>query len=80
MYVTDVWDDIRELTSGYFAGEEALRDSEGNRLHKQQMFGMIISYFAGEEAFNSSQELSFLQRTLVMLYLIRLQVQVLPWL
>ncbi|MCS7088716.1 MAG: DNA methyltransferase [Thermoflexales bacterium] len=36
MYVTDVWDDIRELTSGYFAGEEALRDARGNRLHKQQ--------------------------------------------
>ena len=36
MFVTDVWDDIRELTSGYFAGDEALRDSEGNRLHKQQ--------------------------------------------
>lgn len=36
MYVTDVWDDIRELTSGYFAGDEALRDREGNRLHKQQ--------------------------------------------
>ena len=36
MYVTDVWDDIRELTSGYFAGDEALRDEEGNRLHKQQ--------------------------------------------
>lgn len=36
MYVTDIWDDIRELTSGYFAGDEALRDEEGNRLHKQQ--------------------------------------------
>ena len=36
MYLTDVWDDIRELTSGYFAGDEALRDTEGNRLHKQQ--------------------------------------------
>ncbi len=36
MFVTDVWDDIRELTSGYFAGDEALRDEEGNRLHKQQ--------------------------------------------
>ena len=36
MYVTDVWDDIRELTSGYFAGDEALRDRDGNRLHKQQ--------------------------------------------
>ena len=36
VYLTDVWDDIRELTSGYFAGDEALRDSEGNRLHVQQ--------------------------------------------
>lgn len=36
VYVTDVWDDIRELTSGYFAGEEALRDSTGRRLHTQQ--------------------------------------------
>ena len=36
MYVPDVWDDIRELTSGYFAGDEALRDADGNRLHKQQ--------------------------------------------
>ena len=36
MFLTDVWDDIRELTSGYFAGDEALRDMEGNRLHKQQ--------------------------------------------
>ncbi len=36
VYLTDVWDDIRELTSGYFAGEEALRDDEGNRMHVQQ--------------------------------------------
>jgi DNA modification methylase len=36
LYVTDVWDDIRELTSGYFAGDEPLRDKDGNRLHKQQ--------------------------------------------
>jgi len=36
MYVTDVWDDIRELTSGYFAGEEPLRLSTGERIHKQQ--------------------------------------------
>lgn len=36
VFVTDVWDDIRELTSGYFAGDEALRDADGNRLHKQQ--------------------------------------------
>lgn len=36
IFVTDVWTDIRELTSGYFAGEEALRDKDGNRAHKQQ--------------------------------------------
>jgi DNA modification methylase len=36
VYLTDVWDDIRELTSGYFAGDEAIRDSSGNRTHVQQ--------------------------------------------
>lgn len=36
VYVTDCWDDIRELTSGYFAGDEALRLPDGERLHKQQ--------------------------------------------
>ena len=36
MFVTDVWDDIREMTSGYFAGDEALCDTQGNRAHKQQ--------------------------------------------
>lgn len=36
MFVTDVWDDIRELTSGYFAGDEALRLPSGERAHKQQ--------------------------------------------
>lgn len=36
MYVTDVWDDIRELTAGYFAGDEAIRDMGGSRFHKQQ--------------------------------------------
>ncbi len=36
MYVTDIWEDIRELTSGYFAGDEAVRDKEGSRIHKQQ--------------------------------------------
>lgn len=36
VFVTDVWDDIRELTSGYFAGNEPLRDEHGDRLHKQQ--------------------------------------------
>jgi DNA modification methylase len=36
VYVTDIWDDIRELTSGYFAGEEAIRLETGERFHKQQ--------------------------------------------
>lgn len=36
LFVTDVWADIRELTSGYFAGDEAFRDKEGQRTHKQQ--------------------------------------------
>jgi DNA modification methylase len=36
IFVTDVWDDIRELTSGYFAGDEALRGETGERFHKQQ--------------------------------------------
>jgi len=36
VYLTDVWDDIRELTSGYFAGDEAVRDPKGNRVHTQQ--------------------------------------------
>lgn len=36
VYVTDIWDDIRELTSGYFAGDEPLRDEKGERFHKQQ--------------------------------------------
>jgi DNA modification methylase len=35
-FVTDVWDDIRELTSGYFAGDEALRNEDSTRFHKQQ--------------------------------------------
>ena len=35
IFVTDVWDDIRELTSGYYAGDEPLVDSNG-RFHKQQ--------------------------------------------
>lgn len=36
MFLTDVWDDIRELTSGYFAGDEPLRFDDGERVHKQQ--------------------------------------------
>ena len=36
LFLTDVWDDIRELTSGYFADDEAIRNEEGERIHKQQ--------------------------------------------
>lgn len=36
VFLTDVWDDIRELTSGYFAGDEAIRRDNGERFHKQQ--------------------------------------------
>ncbi len=36
MFVTDIWADIKEMSSGYFAGAEALRDSKGKRFHKQQ--------------------------------------------
>lgn len=36
VFVTDVWDDIRELTSGYFAGDEAIRAGKGDRIHLQQ--------------------------------------------
>lgn len=36
VYLTDVWDDIRELTSGYFAGDEAIRVTNGDRAHIQQ--------------------------------------------
>jgi len=36
IYVTDVWDDIRELTSGYYAGDEAIRSKSNERFHKQQ--------------------------------------------
>lgn len=36
IFVTDIWEDIRELTSGYFAGNEAIRAENGDRFHKQQ--------------------------------------------
>ena len=36
MLATDVWDDIRELTSGYLAGHEPLRAPDGSRAHLQQ--------------------------------------------
>jgi len=34
--LTDIWDDIRELTSGYYAGTEPIRDHKGNRICNQQ--------------------------------------------
>jgi DNA modification methylase len=36
VYVSDIWDDIREMTSGYFAGDEAIRKADGKRVHSQQ--------------------------------------------
>ena len=36
LYLTDIWDDIRELTAGYFAGDEAIKKANGERFHKQQ--------------------------------------------
>ena len=36
VFVSDVWSDIREMTSGYYAGDEAIRDDNGDRFHKQQ--------------------------------------------
>lgn len=36
VFVSDTWDDIRELTAGYLAGEEAIRKQNGERFHKQQ--------------------------------------------
>ena len=43
MFVTDVWDDIRELTSGYFAGDEAIKKESGERFHKQQSpIGLLL--------------------------------------
>ncbi len=35
-FVTDVWDDVRELTAGYFAGDEAFKNTDNTRFHKQQ--------------------------------------------
>ena len=47
MFVTDVWDDIREMTSGYFAGDEALYDADGNRAHKQQSpYSTLDTYYS----------------------------------
>ncbi len=36
VFATDCWSDIRELTAGYFAGDEAIRRPGGGRSHEQQ--------------------------------------------
>ncbi len=36
VFLTDIWDDIREMTAGYLSGKEALRDINGDRVHNQQ--------------------------------------------
>ena len=36
IFVTDIWDDIRELTSGFYADAEAYRDSDNKRIHYYQ--------------------------------------------
>src|SRR3990167_9303915 len=36
VYITDVWNDILEMTSGYFAGDEPLRHKNKKRVHEQQ--------------------------------------------
>ena len=36
IFVTDVWDDITELTAGYFSSSEVLRNDKGYRFHQQQ--------------------------------------------
>lgn len=45
MRIDDVWTDIRELTSGYFAGKEPLRNEAGERVHLQQMPKALILRF-----------------------------------
>ncbi len=58
LYVTDIWHDIRELTAGYFAGDEALRADDGMRFHKQQapiallLRIMLSSTVAGDVVFD----------------------------
>jgi DNA modification methylase len=42
IYVTDVWDNIRELTSGYFAGQEAIRLNGSGRFYKQQALLVLL--------------------------------------
>ena len=37
LFLTDVWDDIREMSAGYFAASEQLKKPDGHRFHMQQM-------------------------------------------
>jgi site-specific DNA-methyltransferase (adenine-specific) len=36
VYLTDVWDDVKELTAGVFAPADAIRKTTGARFHEQQ--------------------------------------------
>jgi site-specific DNA-methyltransferase (adenine-specific) len=42
MFVTDLWDDIKELTAGYFSGDEALRKSPEYQLIRADYGGYIV--------------------------------------
>ena len=77
MFVTDVWDDIREMTSGYFAGDEALYDPQGNRAHKQQSpIQLLITFLCFKNPVrNSKTTLSSPRQIPGMLYLIRFRVR-----
>lgn len=37
LFLTDIWDDIREMSAGYFAASEQLKKPDGHRFHMQQM-------------------------------------------
>ena len=37
LLLTDVWDDIREMSAGYFAASEQIKKADGHRFHMQQM-------------------------------------------
>ncbi len=37
VYIDDLWYDIRELTSGFFAGKEVIRNKDRTKAHRQQM-------------------------------------------
>jgi site-specific DNA-methyltransferase (adenine-specific) len=46
MFLTDVWDDIRELTSGYFAGAEALRTPTGRTVPQAAVANRVVAAYS----------------------------------